>query len=450
MSNVVTKKHVSRRTILRGLGASLALPFLDSMVPAFAGPVKAAMATPMRMGAFYAPNGMSMGYWTPKSYGAAFDTTPILAPLEPFRDNLFVLSHLSNSAGVGDGVGGHARSCGPWLTSARVKKTEGPDIRAGISMDQIAAQHIGQETQLSSLELSLDSNATLGACDAGYSCVYTNTISWRDEKTPMPMEADPRAVFERLFGATESTDPAARRARLAQERSVLDLAQESLTRLKQTLGAHDQLRLNQYLDGVRETERRIQAAEAQSERELPVVERPGAAPDSYEQHCQLMLDLMVLAFQTDMTRVSTFMMSKEQTGRAYPEIGVPDGHHAVSHHQNQPAKLEKLAKINVYHTQQFAYFLDKLRNTPDGDGTLFDHSMFVYGSGMSDGNLHFQLDLPTMLVGGLAGTRKGGRHVGYRNDTPVANLWVTMLEKMGVPVETFGDSTGRLDYLSNA
>lgn len=448
MSNVVTKKHVSRRTILRGLGASLALPFLDSMVPALAGPVRAAMGMPKRVGAFYAPNGMSMGYWTPKSYGPGFEMTPILAPLEPFRDNLFVLSHLSNSAGVGDGVGGHARSCGPWLTSSRIKKTEGPDIRAGISMDQVAAKHLGQDTQLSSIELSLDTNETLGACDSGYSCVYTNTISWRDETTPMPTEADPRAVFERLFGAAESTDPAARMARLEQERSVLDLARESLSRLKQTLGAQDQLRLNQYLDGVRETERRIQAAEAQSERELPVVDRPGAAPGSYEQHCQLMLDLLVLAFQTDMTRVSTFMMSKEQTGRAYPEIGVPDGHHPVSHHQNDPAKLEKLAKINAYHTQQFAYFLDKLRQTPDGDGTLFDHSMFVYGSGMSDGNLHFQLDLPTVLVGGVAGTGKGGRHVGYRNDTPVANLWVTMLEKMGVPEETFGDSTGKLEYLS--
>ena len=230
---------------------------------------------------------------------------------------------------------------------------------------------------------------------------------------------------------------------------MLDLARESIARLKQTLGAQDQLRLNQYLDGVRETERRIQAAEAQSGRELPVVDRPGAAPGSYEQHCQLLLDLLVLAFQTDMTRVSTFMMSKEQTGRAYPEIGVPDGHHPVSHHQNDPVKLEKLAKINVYHTQQFAYFLDKLRQTPDGDGTLFDHSMFVYGSGMSDGNLHFQLDLPTVLVGGVAGRAEGGRHLAYSNDTPVANLWVAMLDKAGVPMETFGDSTGKLEYLSD-
>ena len=265
----------------------------------------------------------------------------------------------------------------------------------------------------------------------------------------MPMENDPRAVFERLFGATESTDPAARMARLAQERSVLDLALESVSRLKQSLGVQDQLRVNQYLDGVREAERRIHAAEADSHRGLPVLERPGAAPDSYEQHVRLMLDLLVLSFQIDMTRVSTFMMSKEQTGRAYPEIGVPDGHHAVSHHRNDPVRLEKLAKINTFQMQQFAYFLEKLRNTPDGDGSLFDHSMFVYGSGMSDGNLHFQLDLPTALVGGGAGTSKGGRHVAYSNDTPVANLWTRVFDQLEIPVETFGDSTGKLEYLSS-
>ena len=449
MSSIVMKKSLPRRTVLRGLGATLALPLLDGMVPAFAGSVNAATTVPKRIGAFYAPNGMSMTYWTPKSHEPGFQLPPILEPLEPFRDNLFVLSHLANSCGVGDGVGGHARSCGPWLTSSRIKKTEGSDIRAGISMDQVAAKYLGKNTQLPSLELSTDSNNTLGACDSGYSCVYTNTISWLDETTPMPMENDPRAVFERLFGATESTDPAARMARLEQERSVLDLALESVSRLKQTLGAQDQLRLNQYLDGVREGERRIQAAEADSNRGLPVLERPGAAPDSYEKHVRLMLDLLALSFQIDMTRVSTFMMSKEQTGRAYPEIGVPDGHHAVSHHRNDPVRLEKLAKINTFQMQQFAYFLEKLRNLPDGDGTLLDHSMFVYGSGMSDGNLHFQLDLPTLLVGGGAGTSKGGRHVAYSNDTPVANLWARVFDKLEIPVEKFGDSTGKLEYLSS-
>jgi hypothetical protein len=446
--NIVMKKNLSRRAVLRGLGATMALPLLDSMVPAFAG-ASAATKAPTRLGMFYAPNGTSMPFWLPKGYGANFPMSPILTPLEPFRDNLFVVSHLSNDVAVGDGVGGHARSCAPWLTATHIKKTEGADIRAGVSMDQVAARHLGRETQLASFELSLDSDESLGACDSGYSCVYTNTLAWRDERTPLPSECDPRAVFERLFGAAESTDSAARMARLAQEKSILDAALESVTGLKRTLGQHDQLRVDQYLDSVREAEHRIQTAEAQSKRELPVVEGPGAAPELYQEHCRLLLDLLALSYQTDMTRVSTFMMSKEQTGRSYPEIGVPDGHHPVSHHQNDPAKIEKLAKINTYHMNQFAYFLDKLRNTPDGDGSVFDHSLFVYGSGMSDSNLHFQLDLPTLMVGGVAGTAKGGRHRKYNNTTPIANLWVTVLNKVGVPTEKFGNSTGSIEYLSD-
>jgi hypothetical protein len=446
--NIVMKRNLSRRTILRGLGASMALPLLDGMVPAF-GVASAAAKSPTRLGVFYAPNGTSMPFWLPKSYGANFPLSPILNPLEPFRDNLFVLSHLSNDVAIGDGVGGHARSCAPWLTASHIKKTEGADIRAGVSMDQVAAKHLGKETQLSSFELSLDSDESLGACDSGYSCAYTNTLSWRDERTPLPTECDPRAVFERLFGAAESTDAAARMSRLAQEKSILDAALESVTGLKRTLGPQDQLRVDQYLDSVREAERRIQTAEGQSKRELPVLEGPGAAPELYQEHCRLLLDLLALAYQTDMTRISTFMMSKEQTGRSYPEIGVPDGHHPVSHHQNDPAKLEKLAKINTYHMNQFAYFLDRLRNTPDGDGSVFDHSLFVYRSGMSDSNLHFQLDLPTLMVGGVAGTAKGGRHRKYNNTMPIANLWVTVLNKVGVPTEKFGNSTGSVEYLSD-
>ena len=449
MSSIVTKKSLSRRTILRGLGASMALPLLDSMVPAFGGRLAAA-AAPIRLGMFYAPNGTAMPYWLPKGYGAGFPMSPILTPLEPFRDNLFVVSHLSNAVAVGDGVGGHARSCAPWLTATHIKKTEGADIHAGISMDQVAAKVLGKETQLASLELSLDNDESLGACDSGYSCVYTNTLAWRDERTPLPTENDPRAVFERLFGAAESTDAATRMSRLRQEKSILDVAIESVRGLKQTLGPQDQLRVDQYLDAVREAERRVQTAEAQSRRELPVIERPSAAPETYEPHCRLLLDLLALAFQTDMTRVSTFMMSKEQTGRSYPEIGVPDGHHPVSHHQNDPVKIEKLAKINTFHMNQFAYFLDKLRNTPDGDGSVLDHSLFVYGSGMSDSNLHFQLDLPTLLIGGVAGQQKGGLHAGFRNDTPVANLWVTVLNTVGVPTERFGNSTGKVEYLQGA
>ena len=445
---IVLKKSVSRRTILRGMGAAMALPLLDSMIPAFAGSASAAAKGPTRVGWFYAPNGTAMPYWLPKTYGSGFEISPILMPLEPYRNNLFVLSHLSNDVAVGDGVGGHARSCAPWLTGTHIKKTEGADIRAGVSADQLAAAHLGKDTQLKSIELSLDNDESLGACDSGYSCVYTNTLSWRDEHTPMPTENDPRAIFERLFGASDSTDVASRMARLSQERSIFDLALGSVTDLKRSLGKHDQLRVDQYLEAVRDAERRIQTAELQSKRELPVVERPGAAPETYEPHCKLLMDLLALAFQTDMTRVSTFMMSKEQTGRAYPEIGVPDGHHPVSHHQNDPIKIAKLAKINTFHMNQFAYFLDKLRNTPDGDGSVFDHSLFVYGSGMSDSNLHFQLDLPTLMVGGAAGTAKGGLHMKYRNDTPVANLWTTVLDRIGAPTTRVGNSTGKIEYLS--
>jgi hypothetical protein len=444
---IVLKKSLSRRAILRGMGATLALPLLDSMVPAFGGRASAAAKAPTRVGWFYAPNGTAMPYWLPKTYGTSFEMSPILTPLEPYRDNLFVLSHLSNDVAVGDGVGGHARSCAPWLTGVHIKKTEGADIQAGVSADQLAAAYLGKETQLKSIELSLDNDESLGACDSGYSCVYTNTLSWRDERTPLPTENDPRAVFERLFGAADSTDANSRMARLSQERSIFDLALGSITDLKKSLGSHDQLRVDQYLEAVRDAERRIQTAEAQSKRELPVVERPGAAPETYEPHCKLLMDLLALAFQTDMTRVSTFMMSKEQTGRAYPEIGVPDGHHPVSHHQNDPAKIAKLAKINTFHMNQFAYFLDKLKHTPDGDGSVFDHSLFVYGSGMSDSNLHFQLDLPTLLVGGVAGTTKGGLHKGFRNDTPVANLWLTVLDRVNAPTEKVGNSNGRISYL---
>ena len=317
-----------------------------------------------------------------------------------------------------------------------------------MSLDQLAAQHLGKETQLASLELALDSVEVLGACDAGYSCAYANTIAWRTPTTPLPMENNPRAVFERMFGASDSTDPATRQARLAQDRSILDFVADEVQALNRALGAGDRGKLTEYLEAVRDVERRIQTAEGQSARELPVVEQPLGIPDTFDAHARLMYDLLALAYQCDLTRVGTFMIGKEVSGRSYPEIGVPDGHHACSHHQNDPAKLEKLAKINRYHMQQFAYFLDKLRQTPDGDGSLLDHSIFVYGSGISDGNIHFHLDLPTVVVGGGAGTLKGGRHVRYGNDTPLANLYVSVLDKLGAPMDQFGDSTGKLDYLS--
>ena len=447
----ISQKHLPRRTVLRGLGASLALPLLDGMVPAYAALRKTAANPVRRLGVCYVPNGMEMRAWTPAGKGREFELSQILQPLSPFRNQLNVLTGLADKVAVplpGEGIGDHARASATFLTGVHVKKTEGLDIRAGISMDQIAAQQLGAETQLASLELGVDSVETLGACDAGYSCAYTNTIAWRTATTPLPMENDPRAVFERLFGSADSTDVAARLARIRQDRSVLDYVGDRVAGLQKTLGPGDRTKLDQYFDAVRDVERRIHMAEEQSDREIPLFEQPAGIPDTFQAHSRLMFDLLALAYQTDLTRVGTFMLSREVSGRAYPEIGVPDSHHGCSHHQNDPAKLEKLAKINTFHMQQFAYFLDKLQSTPDGDGTLLDHSMLIYGSGISDGNIHFHMDLPVVMAGGGGGTLKGGRHLRYASDTPLTNLYVSVLGKLGVPVEQFGDSTGKLPYLS--
>jgi hypothetical protein len=316
-------------------------------------------------------------------------------------------------------------------------------------MDQIAARSLGNETQLASLELALESVELLGACDAGYSCAYANTISWRTPTTPMPMENDPRAVFERLFGGSDSTDAGARLARIEKERSILDSVRERVSGLQRQLGPRDQGKLTEYLEAVRDVERRIQKAEEQGARELPLVERPAGVPPSFEAHAKLMFDLLTLAFQTDLTRVSTFMLGREVSARAYPEIGVPDAHHPTSHHQNDPDKLAKLSKINVFHTQQFAYFLEKMRSTPDGDGSLLDHSMLLYGSAISDSNVHMHDNLPLVLVGGAKGRLGGGRHLAFPKGTPVTNLFLSMLDKLGVPADTIGDSSGRLEDLSD-
>ena len=447
----ISKKAIPRRTVLRGLGASLALPLLDGMVPAYAALRTTAAKPVRRLGVCYVPNGMEMRAWTPKGDSRQLELSPILQPLEPYRDQVNVLSGLADNVAVprpGEGIGDHARASATFLTGVHVKKTEGLDIRAGVSMDQIAAQTLGKETQLASLELGVDSVETLGACDAGYSCAYTNTIAWRTATTPLPMENDPRAVFERLFGSTDSTDVAARLARIRQDRSVLDYVSDRIAGLQRTLGPGDQTKLDQYFDAVRDVERRIQRAAEQSDREIPLIDQPVGIPDSFADHSRLMFDLLALAYQTDLTRVGTFMLSREVSGRAYPEIGVPDAHHGCSHHQNDPVKLEKLAKINTFHMQQFAHFLETLQSTPDGDGTLLDHSTLIYGSGISDGNIHFHMDLPIVVVGSGGGRLKGGRHLRYDNDTPLANLFVSLLDKLDVPVEQFGDSTGQLPYLS--
>ena len=449
---MITRKSLPRRTVLRGLGASLALPLLDGMVPAFAAIRHTAAKPARRFGAIYVPNGVEMRVWTPAAAGSALELTPVLEPLAPVRQHVNVLTGLADKVAIprkGEGIGDHARAASTWLTGVHVKKTEGPDIRAGISMDQIAAQELGKDTQLSSLELAIDSVEVLGACDQGYSCAYANTIAWRTPTTPLPMENNPRAVFERLFGATDSTDVRARLARLRQDRSILDFVTDEADGLRRALGVGDQAKLAQYLDAVRDVERRIQKAEEQSDREIPVVDQPVGIPDTFEEHCRLMFDLLTLAYQTDLTRVATFMFGKEVSGRSFPEIGVPGGHHGYSHHQNDPDNLAMLAKINTHHIRQFAYFLEKLQATPDGDGSLLDHSLFIYGSGISDGNLHFHLDLPTLLAGGGAGHVEGGRHLRYDQDTPLSNLHLAVLDKLGLPIETFGDSTGTLGYLSD-
>ena len=435
---IITKKAIPRRTMLRGLGASLALPLLDGMVPAFTALRDTAAAPVRRLGAVYVPNGMRMEHWTPTTEGAGFDFPEVVKPLEPFRDQVQMLSGMYGVVGEGP----HARASTRFLTGVASKRDNGSNLRAGISMDQIAGRVLGRETQLATLELAIDGRDFAGSCDEGFSCAYTNTISWANETTPLPMENNPRAVFERLFGDSGSTDPVVRRARLARDASLLDSVTDRARALSRQLGSNDQVKLDQYLEAVRDIERRIQMAEAQSDREIPVIDQPAGIPSTFGEHSRLMFDLLAIAYETDLTRVATFMMGREITGRTYAEIGVPDAHHPISHHQRDPVKLEKLRKINQFHVEMFAEFIARLSSTPDGDGTLLDHSMIIYGSGMADSNAHASVDLPILLAGGAAGT--GGRHVQYADDTPLANLHLSLLDKMGVPIESLGDATGRL------
>jgi hypothetical protein len=443
---IVTKKAVGRRTVLRGIGATLALPLLDCMVPALHAINKTAGTPTNRLGVVYLPNGIRMEHWTPAAEGTAFEITPILEPLKAYRDHLTILTGLTSAGGqLSSGV--HARASTKFLTNVSPKFTQGSDLSAGVSMDQIAAGELGRLTQLGSLELALES-AEAGTCDVGFSCAYTNTIAWRSPTTPLPMEHNPRAVFERMFGDTGSTDPAARLDRIRKNRSILDSVSDKVRQLERALGVRDSMQLNEYLDAVRDVERRIQLAEQQNSQELPAIEQPVGVPPTFEQHAKLMFDLQVLAYQSDLTRVITFMMGREFSGRSYPEIGAPDSHHPTSHHQGDASKLEQLTRINTYHARQFAYFLDKLRSTPDGDGTLLDHVTLIYGAGMSDGNAHSPVNLPIVLAGGGAGTLRGGRHLKYPGDTPLANLHVTLLDKLGIRVEKIADSTGALSELS--
>ena len=445
----ITKKHLPRRTVLRGLGAAVALPLLDAMVPAATAAARTAAAPIKRLGVFYVPNGMSMPYWFPRAEGPLERLPPTLRALDHLKERVLLCGGLDDEpANLVKGGGDHARSAGTFLTGVPFRITSGADVHAAVSMDQIAARELSKETQIASLELGIESNAMVGNCDGGASCAYTNTIAWRTPTTPLPIENDPRAVFERLFGTSGSTDPQARRERLRRDRGILDAVGAELRALGSVIGPGDRVKLDEYLDALRDVERRIRMAEEQSARELPVVDQPVGVPGGYEEHARLMMDLLALAYQTDLTRVATFMLAREVSGRAYPEIGVSDSHHPLSHHQDEPAKLERLHRINEHHFRQFAYLVDKLAALPEGDGAMLDSTLFLYGTGISDSNTHFHDDLPIALVGGKAAGIDGGRYVRYAADTPLTNLHVTILEKLGTPIEALGDSTGKLDRLT--
>jgi hypothetical protein len=440
---IISRKVIPRRAVLRGMGATVALPLLDGMLPAFASEPKSIA----RLSIVFSPNGMNMGRWTPAGEGAGFSVSPTLEPLTSFRDRLVVLSGLDNSIGdarPGEGESApHERAGGVFLTSVHPER-EG---RTGVSVDQVIAKELGGQTQLASLELGLHANEIVGQCEKGWSCAYMNTLSWRTPTTPLPVEYRPRAVFERLFGDSDSTDPAVRRARIQKDRSILDSVTEAAARLMRTVGPGDRARLGEYLEGMRDVERRIQRAEEQSARELPTVNRPGGIPGSFEEHAKLMFDLQVLAFQTDLTRMITFMLGPEQSNRPYPEIGVPDVHHGLSHHLHDPQKLAKIAQIDAYHITMVRYYLEKLQATRDGDGSLLDHLTVLFGCSMSDGNDHLLQNLPIVLAGGSNGRLKGGRHVRYPKGTPISNLYLTLLNATGVSLDSFGNSTGTLDLL---
>ncbi len=448
---MVTGKHLSRRTLLRGLGVSIALPVLDSMMPAFAAPAKAAAGkAPLRLAFTYVPNGIIMKDWTPAVDGSTFELPRILQPLEPFRKDMLVLTGLTQNTGraLGDGAGDHARAASTFLTGMHPKKTAGADIQVGISADQVAAQKIGNATRMPSIELACEDGRLVGGCDSGYSCAYSNSISWRSATTPNPPEINPRAVFERMFGAS-SEDPAARLKRHKYEQSILDAAMEETRRLEANLGRTDRRKLDEYLTSVREIERRIETAERDNKEVVPTMEKPDGVPADFAEYVQLMFDLLLVAFQTDTTRISTFMIAREGSSRSYREIGISDGHHPLTHHRNNPEWIEKIAQINKFHMQQFAHFISKLKATPDGDGTLLDHTMIVYGSGISDGNRHSHNDLPVLLLGSGNGSIKPGRHVTYPAETPMNNLFMAMLDQAGVQTEKLGDANGELNHLTD-
>ena len=439
--NIITGKHISRRTLLRGAGAAIGLPFLDAMRPALAAPSIPGQAR--RIGVVYVPNGIVMNQWMPEGTGKDFNFARILKPLEPLREHITMVSGLANNAAVKAKGGGHARASGSFLSGSVPKYTAGADVHAGVTFDQVAAQKWAAETRVPSLQLGCEDSRTVGNCDTGSSCAYTNSLSWKNPDTPLAVEVNPRSVFERLFGTIDpSLDPQTRARRAMYRKSILDLTRESTSNLITRLGVDDKRKIDDYLTSIRELETRI--ASSEKDERIPPVDKPSGIPFQFKEYVHLMFDLQAIAFQADLSRVSTMMIGREGSVRTYPEIGVPDPHHPLTHHRGHPDFIEKVTKINCYHVELFAYFVEKLKSTPDGDGTLLDHSSILYGGALSDGNAHSNFNLP-LLVAGHAGGTPGGRHIAAEAKTPVANLFVSMLNNSGIATEGFGDSTNRLD-----
>lgn len=440
---IISKKALPRRTFLRGMGAAVALPLLDAMVPSMTALASTPANPVRRLGFVYVPMGSNISMWTPPVEGALTSLSPSLGPLASVKDQLSVISNLELKNAY---PGTHATSNASFLSAAKAKWTESTDYYLGTTVDQIAAQQIGQETQLPSLELAMDLLDMVGQCDNGYACVYQNNLSWSSPTSPLPPEAHPRVVFERLFG--EGGSASQRRAALGRRASLLDWVREDIARLQGKLGPGDRAKVSEYLDTVREVERRIQKAEAETENNaLPDLDRPIGVPAAYADHAKLMFDLQVLAFRGDVTRVVTFQLARESSNRTYPEIGVPDPHHPISHHGNDPEKLAMLAKINQFHVSLFGYFLEQLAAVQDGEGSLLDHTLYMYGSGMGNPNVHDHVRLPVVVAGGGAMRTKGGRHIHYKEPTPMANLHLTLLDLAGVNLETWSDSTGKIETL---
>ena len=448
---MITRKALNRRTFLRGAGTAVALPFLDAMTPA----LTAAAARPVRMAFVYVPNGIDMRHWNPAYEGALGELPRILKPLEPFKQDITLLSNLTHNGGRAllDGAGDHGRCCGGYLSGVQVRKTM-VDIKAGISCDQIVANDVGRQTRFPSLEVGLEDARQAGDCDSGYSCAYTNNLAWRGDAQPLPPVLDPRALFERLFGNGANLSPEQRALQAKQRRSILDFVTGDTKALQANLGPTDRRKLDEYLSSIRDIERQLAKAEHANAQVNPGMDKPYGVPADFAEHFKLMTDMMTVAFQADLTRVMTFLVTREGTSRAYREIGIADGHHPLTHHQNKPEMMEKVAQINTYHMTQFAAWIEKLKSIRDGDGTLLDNSMIVYGAGLSDGNRHTHEDLPTLIAGRggrqIDGGIKAGRRIVYRKETPMSNLFLTMMDRMGTKVDHFGDATGRIDGLDLA